>query len=437
MASPKITISIGANTRGLKKDLNKAEGIVGSFTRNASNALLGMSVVAAAAAVKIGIDGVKGAIEDAKAQATLAKTLQNTTKATAGQIKANEDYITRTMFLTGVLDDELRPSLDRLVRSTHNVKEAQHLQSLALNISAGSGKSLATVTEALAKAHDGNFLGLKKLGVPLSDAIVKTKNFDLAQQSLAATFNGQASAAAQTMDGKLKRLNARWGEAKESIGNVIIEGLQPLLNWMTGAEGQKVMDVFVKGFAEAFKEVAKSLPSIIKGFESIAKTAGNMNLSWKDLMNPQMLAAAAAFRYMPGGIQFKAIAALAAYFAADPSNAPYVESTNKTGLAKSQPYSAANRDAFNREVQSNVLGGKAGGLALGNARSVLMGTYKPRTSYTKDIYGIDFNPTKTVDNSVHITVNGAIDPKSVASQIQYLLIKGGKLGITSAIGRGN
>ncbi len=49
-------------------------------------------------------------------------TLKNTTKATDAQVKSVEDYIDKTARATGVADDQLRPSLDRLVRSTQDLQ---------------------------------------------------------------------------------------------------------------------------------------------------------------------------------------------------------------------------------------------------------------------------------------------------------------------------
>jgi len=63
--------------------------------------------------------------------------------------QAVEAQILKTSLLTGKTDDELRPSFERLVRSTKDVEEAQKLQALALDISAGSGKSLEAVSNAL------------------------------------------------------------------------------------------------------------------------------------------------------------------------------------------------------------------------------------------------------------------------------------------------
>jgi hypothetical protein len=206
---------------------------VGNFAKAAGAAFLALGAAAAVAAVKIGIDGVKAAIEDEKAQASLAQTLKNVTKATDVQIKATEEYIDKTARATGIADDQLRPSLDRLVRSTGDVTKAQKLQTLALDIAAGTGKDLSAVSEALAKTYDGNFGALKRLGVPLDESIIKSKDFDAAVKALSVTFAGQADVAANTFSGRMARIKVAVDEAKESIGFALLPFVEKLATFIT------------------------------------------------------------------------------------------------------------------------------------------------------------------------------------------------------------
>jgi hypothetical protein len=234
---PKVKITFDADFDDLKKGIkggqDEVEGFgekVGEFGKKAAAAFALAAAAAVAYAGKLLIDGVKSAIADEAAQSKLATTLQNVTGATNDQIKATEDYITQTALANGITDDVLRPSLDRLIRSTKNVAEAQKLQQLALDISAGTGKDLAVVTEALSRANEGNFASLKKLGVPLDENILKTKDFDAATAALAATFEGQASTQADTFAGKMARLNVAFDEAKETVGSYVLDAITPLLS---------------------------------------------------------------------------------------------------------------------------------------------------------------------------------------------------------------
>ena len=212
------------------KEVESFGSKLGGFAKKAGAAFAVAGAAAAAYAGKLLVDGVKSAIEDEAAQAKLATTLKNVTGATNNQIKAVEDYITQTALANGVTDDKLRPSLDRLIRSTKDQTKAQELQSLALNISAGTGKDLQAVSEALGKAYDGNLGALKKLGVGIDDSIIKSKNFDAAAAALSKTFEGQASKQAETFQGKMARLNVAFDEAKETVGSYVLDALTPLVS---------------------------------------------------------------------------------------------------------------------------------------------------------------------------------------------------------------
>jgi len=234
---PKIKITFDADFDELKKGVkgaqNEVEGFgskMGGFAKKAGAAFAVAGAAAAAYAGVLLVDGVKSAIEDEAAQAKLATTLENVTGATKDQIAAVEDYITQTALANGITDDVLRPSLDRLIRSTKDVTKAQELQSLALDIAAGTGKDLKTVSEALGKAYDGNLGALKKLGVGIDESIIKSKNFDAAAAALSKTFEGQASKQAETFQGKMARLTVAFDEAKETVGSYVLDALTPLLS---------------------------------------------------------------------------------------------------------------------------------------------------------------------------------------------------------------
>jgi len=256
-----LKLALLADTKDYINGLEKADQETKTFSNKLGDALktgaLAFAAVGAAAgamAIKIGVDAVKAAIEDEKAQLSLAQTLRNTVKATDAQIKATEEYIEKTALATGVADDQLRPSLDRLVRSTGDVTKAQKLQQLALDISAGTGKDLATVTEALGKAYDGNLGALKRIGVPLDDAIIKSKDFTKAQAVLADTFKGQSDIAANTFQGRMERVKIAIDEAKESIGAALLPILEKLLGFIT----DKALP-FLNNFVAGFENVTKSV----------------------------------------------------------------------------------------------------------------------------------------------------------------------------------
>ena len=258
-----LKLSILADVDQLKKSLNIANNDVQSssskisdFGKKAGLAFAAAGVAAAAYASKLLIDGVKSAIADEAAQAKLATTLKNVTGATDNQIAATEKYILQTSLANGVTDDELRPSLERLLRATKDVAESQRLQTLALDIAAGSGKSLEAVSNALGKAYEGNSGALAKLGVGLSAAQLKTMSMDDVTKALATTFGGQASQKADTFAGKMARLNVAFDEGKETVGSFVLDAITPMVNTF-------VNDV-VPAIAKFADEIGPKLQPVIK-----------------------------------------------------------------------------------------------------------------------------------------------------------------------------
>jgi hypothetical protein len=231
-----LKLSILADVDDLKKKLGQGESEVVSFGDKVSDfgkkaglAFAAATAAATAYAGKLLIDGVKSAMEDEKAQAKLATTLENVTNATKDQIAAVENQISKLSLAYGVTDEKLRPSFEKLVRATSDVTEAQKLQILALDIAAGSGRDLDSVSQALARAYDGNTSALSRLGIGLSSAELKSMSFDDVTKELADTFGGQAAAQADTFQGKITRLQVAFDEAKEAIGARLIPILTNLL----------------------------------------------------------------------------------------------------------------------------------------------------------------------------------------------------------------
>jgi len=234
---PKVKITFDADFDELKRGVKGAEAEVqgfgdkvGKFGKMAGAAF----AVAGAAALAYGAvllkQGVESAIADEQAQAKLALTLQNVTGATDAQIAAVENQILQTSLLTGLTDDELRPSFERLVRATQDSDAALKLQSVAVDVAAGSGKSLEAVTNAMAKAAEGNTASLAKLGIGLTSAQLKTMSMDEITKQLATTFGGQAATQADTFAGKMARLKVAFDEGKETIGSFVLDAITPMIN---------------------------------------------------------------------------------------------------------------------------------------------------------------------------------------------------------------
>ena len=234
---PKVKITFDADFDELKRGVAGAQNEVqsfgdkmGKFGKIAGAAFAAASAAALAYAGVLLKQGVESAIADEAAQAKLATTLQNVTGATDSQIAAVEKQILNTSLLTGLTDDELRPSFERLVRATKDSDQALKLQSIAVDVAAGSGKSLEAVTNAMAKAAEGNTASLAKLGVGLTSAQLKTMDMDAITKQLGDTFANQAAVKADTFAGKMARLKVAIDEGKETIGSFVLDAITPMID---------------------------------------------------------------------------------------------------------------------------------------------------------------------------------------------------------------
>jgi hypothetical protein len=276
-----LTLKLLADVDNFTKNLNKADNDVSTFGDKVSNfgKKAGLAFAAAGAAAvayagKLAIDGVKSAIADAAAQEKLALTLKNVTGATEAQIAATEDYITKTSLAFGVTDDELRPSLERLARSTGDLRKAQELQTIAIDVAAGSGKSLEAVTNAMARAAEGNTASLGRLGIGLSKTELATLSMEQITAKLADTFENQAAAKADTFQGKMTRLQIAFDEGKETVGAYILDAITPMVEVIVNRVIPAISD-FTSNLGEKLAPVMKIIQPIINGLRNAFNSVRN------------------------------------------------------------------------------------------------------------------------------------------------------------------
>ena len=222
-----LQVFVTADLKKFNSGLNQAQGglkgFAGTMKSMVGPALIATAAAAGALAVKFGVDGVKAAMDDEAALKKLEATLTNVGLA-HDQPKV-EEFISGLERSLGIADDELRPAYDRLVRSIGDTEEANEALSLALDVSAGSGKSLDSVVQALGRGYDGNTQGLSRLGAGISKATLATGDMDIISKSLATTFSGQAATSADTLQGRMKVLKTATDNLGEAFGKGLLTGL--------------------------------------------------------------------------------------------------------------------------------------------------------------------------------------------------------------------
>jgi len=264
-----LKLEILAETKQFVDGMNKSEKQVqtfgdklGDFSKKAGLAFAAAAAAAGAYATKLAVDGVKAAIEDEAAQLRLASALKAATGATDAQIKATEDYISATSLAVGVSDDELRPALQRLSIATGDVKKSQDLLNLAIDISKGTGKDLASVTEALSKAYGGQDTQLARLGIGITAAQAKQLDFRGEVEQLSNLYGGAASRNAETFQGRIDRLKVGFQEAKEAVGVALLPIIEKLIGYIF-----EYGEPIVKKFQEGWEKVQGAIDRNKENFQ--------------------------------------------------------------------------------------------------------------------------------------------------------------------------
>jgi hypothetical protein len=267
-----LKLSILADVDDLKKELGKGskevEGFGGKldkFSAAAKAAFAAAAAAAAAYAVKLAVDGVQAAIADEAAQKRLEVALKNVTNATDAQVAAVEEQILKTSLATGVADDKLRPAYQRLAVATGDLEKSQSLLTLALDISAATGKDVETVSNALGKAYEGNTGALTRLGVGLSATEIKTLGLEGAITTLSNTFGGSAATQAETFQGKMARVQVAFDEAKETLGAALLPIIEKFFKFIVETGIPKLQEfkrIAIDPVIKAFKDNEDALKSI-------------------------------------------------------------------------------------------------------------------------------------------------------------------------------
>jgi len=256
---------VSAVTKYDGKGLAKGKKDISSFDKSVKK--LGKTLVGLYSVSKLaqfGKASVKAFLADDKAAAALGKTLDNTGNSFA-KIDV-ERFIKNLQRQTGVLDDELRPAFQTLLVATGSVTAAQKGLNTALDVAAGTGDDVASVTKAIAKAYAGNTTALAKMVPGINKSVLASKDLDAINTELARLFGGQAATAAGTYAGQMKILAASATDAQEVIGGGLMRAIAELSgSGGMGKASQGIADfagvaaIELQGLAIGIKKIFKSI----------------------------------------------------------------------------------------------------------------------------------------------------------------------------------
>jgi hypothetical protein len=276
-------VAINFLTKFDKKGLERATKELKGFDKVVASGAFRLRAFAKAGAIA-GAAGLtiftQKSISAALAQEQLDKSL-NLTLASIGKGGLTSEvmaFVESLQSATNVSEEQLVPALQQLITQTGDLQASQGLLNVALDVSAGTGKDLNSVLNAISKAAVGNYESFGKLGIGLTSTEAKTLGFAKSMQTLQ-RYTGAAEASTLTLDGQIKSFKISAGEATETLGQgmltayAIISGGQPLIKDLgTDLEvaAKQFSNIFV-GIAAATKKEGlgvyfSGLEAVLQGF---------------------------------------------------------------------------------------------------------------------------------------------------------------------------
>lgn len=250
--------------------IKKAKSAFGGLSKSLKSTIGALGIATSFAALTNGLmDAAKAAVADQKSQVLLANQLRNTVGATNEAIAGAEAFVKTLMMQTSIADDQLRPALSTLVRSTGDLGSAQKLLALSTDIAAGTGKDLSSVSIAVGKAAAGQTTALYRL-------IPSLKGSSDFAKDAALQFDGMAAAAANA--DPFQRLNIIMGEIQETVGTYLLPTMQDLANYLASDSFAKVLDSVFDGFDKigyAIDTLIEKVPALGTALDGLGASLEN------------------------------------------------------------------------------------------------------------------------------------------------------------------
>lgn len=281
-----MSLILGVEILGEYKNLTAAtkgaQTQLGALNKRAAKISAGMNKAFAAIGIGFSLrivtqqleEAAKAAIDDSKSMNLLALAMENTGKATKDQIAQAEKSINRMQFQAGVADDELRPAYQKLFIATKDVTASNRLLQIALDASAATGKSLDSVSQAMAKSLAGSDTALVKL-------IPSLKGAADPMAELEKLFKGAAAEAANT--DPYQRMQVIFGEMQEQVGAVLLPVLEEFSQWLATPEGQAKLQEIVNGLKAVIAQGVKLVQWVLDNKDwlvPMVAAIGGLTAAW-------------------------------------------------------------------------------------------------------------------------------------------------------------
>jgi hypothetical protein len=184
--------------------------------------------IAAAALAKFAFDAVRAAAEDEMSNARLNAALKARgflTDDLAGKVKEQ----TAAMAALGITDDQVRAGIEVGSRFFADQTTILEANSVAADVAAVTGQSLADVVETIGKGAQGQLKGLRALGIQVNKGATAQDILT----AISAKYSGIASEIADTTGGKFLAAQVGINEKMEEFGYTILPAVNDALGFMT------------------------------------------------------------------------------------------------------------------------------------------------------------------------------------------------------------
>jgi hypothetical protein len=216
-AASNVINGIGKSMGGLKR------GATAAFKAVAAGA-----VAAASAIAGFAIAGIKAAIEDEQSTIRLNAALK-ARGFQLDQLGPKIDEQIKAMARLGFTDDQVRAGLEVGSRFFKNQNNLLKANSVAANVAAATGKSLADVMMIFGKAAAGQTRGLKQLGIEVEKDAKLTDILSAAN----AKYAGIADELANSTAGKFAAAQITFNEQIEALGYRFLPAVSTAMDFLS------------------------------------------------------------------------------------------------------------------------------------------------------------------------------------------------------------
>jgi len=180
--------------------------------------------------------------------------------------------------VTAFGDEETITAMSLIGAYTDNEEAIKKLTVASMDLASAKGMDLATATDLVAKSVFSSTNALSRYGVTVEGNVGSTDRLNMATESLAKMYGGQAKAQAETMTNQLKSAGNAVGDTAEAVGRFLSPAIIRIAKNFRGAseavtsylDQLRLSNTELKGIVDTEKREAILLAKITKAKKELA-----------------------------------------------------------------------------------------------------------------------------------------------------------------------